>query len=295
MKELQSNIFDCALILEGGGMRASYTAALINKLLEEDVYFDHVYGVSAGSSNAVNYLSRDPYRVFESFTTIVQDPEFGGARFFLERKGIFNAQHIYMEMARPEGTLPFDYDTFMANPATCSLCAIERDTGKTRVFTKEKDMTTLEGLMRSVRASSTLPIVMPPIEMDGKILYDGGLGEGNGIMLPQAMRDGFDKFLVVRTRPKGFRKPDSPGKAIIAYYSRYPSMQRALLNWGPGYNEMCDLCEQLEEEGRAYVFYAENQLCENSTTDLNTLVDNYQNGVAQADRDWPAIKSFLGL
>lgn len=294
MKELSSNIFDCALIFEGGGMRASYTAAIVNKLLEEGIYFDHVYGVSAGASNTVNYLSRDLYRTFESFTTFALDPKFGGVRSFLEGNGTFNAQYIYMESAREGGALPFDMETYLANPATCTICAIERDTGKTRLFTKDQ-MIQMEDLMKGVRASSTLPLVMPPIQVDGQVLYDGGLAEGNGLMIPQAMADGFKKFFIVRTRPKGFRKPEHPGKAILAFFARYPYMHQALLDWGPGYNAMCDLAEQLEEEGRALVVYAENQLCENYTKDITTLLDNYELGAKQADRDFPKWKEFLGL
>ena len=293
--QLSSNIFDCALIFEGGGMRASYSAAVVNKLLEQGVYFDHVYGVSAGASNTVNYLSRDLYRAFESFTTFVLDPDFGGALSFIKRQGVFNAQHIYMEAGLQDGTLPFDYETFSANPATCTICALERDTGKPRNFTKERDMASLEGLMQCVRASSTLPVAMPPIQVDGRVLYDGGLGEGNGLMIPQAARDGFSKYFIVRTRPKGFRKPLVPNKAVLAFYARYPHMHQALLDWGPGYNAMCDLAERLEEEGRAYVVYAEDQLCENSTTDLDMLLENYERGVRQADRDFPKWQEFLGL
>lgn len=294
MSKLASNIFDCALIFEGGGMRASYSSAVVNKLLAEGVYFDHVYGVSAGASNTVNYLSRDAMRTFESFTTFVEDPDFGGMRSFLAHKGVFNAQHIYQEAGLAGGWLPFDFETFQANPATCTICAIDRDTGKTLTFTKE-DMPQMADLMVRVRASSTLPIAMPPIEIDGSVCYDGGLGEGNGLMLPQAVHDGFAKFFVVRTRPKGFRKPEVPNAALIRYFWRYPAMQNALLEWGPGYNAMCDLLEELEEQGRAFVVYAEDQLCENSTKDLSLLMQNYELGEKQAERDWPKWKAFLGL
>ncbi len=59
---MQNNIFDTALIFEGGGMRASYTAGVVNTLLENELYFDFVAGISAGASHSVNYLSRDPIK-----------------------------------------------------------------------------------------------------------------------------------------------------------------------------------------------------------------------------------------
>ena len=75
MEQLKNNVFDTALIFEGGGMRASYTAAVANILLENEIYFDNVYGLSAGSSNTVNYISRDIDRTKRSFVDLVDDPE----------------------------------------------------------------------------------------------------------------------------------------------------------------------------------------------------------------------------
>ena len=290
----ESNIFDCALVFEGGGMRASYTSAVANMLVENGIFFDHVYGVSAGSSNTVNYLSRDTNRTYVSFTEFVNDPQFGSVGSFLRHKGIFNARHIYQEAGKPGAFLPFDFDTFSANPATCTIAAFERDTGRTRHWTKD-DMGTLDDLMVRVRASSTLPIAMPPVRIDGQVYYDGGLAEGNGILVEKALMDGHERVFVVRTRPKGYRKPVHPGNALLRFFWRRPHMRQALLDWGPGYNRVCDLCEQLESEGRALVVYAEDQLCENNTTDLELLKRNYEAGWQQAQRDLPSWIEFLGL
>lgn len=294
MEGLESNIFDTALIFEGGGMRESYTAAIANALLEEGVYFDHVYGVSAGSSNAVNYVSRDRKRVRESFTSIVEDPQFGDVHTFLRHEGAFNAQRIYMEMGKPDGKLPFDMGTYLSNPANVTISAFERDTGRSLFWTKN-DTGTLDALMRRVRASSTLPVVMPPIEIEGRYCYDGGLAEGNGLLVPRARRDGFERFFIVRTRPKSFRKPEKPSRALNAFFWRRPAMRRALAAWGSGYNAMCDATDRLVAEGRAYVVYAEDMTAENSTKDQNILEKNYAMGTAQAHRDISEWKRFLGL
>ena len=104
------------LVLEGGGMRASYTAAVANILLENEIYFDNVYGLSAGSSNTVNYISRDIDRTKRSFVDLVDDPEFGGVDTLIKGKGFFSAEHIYQKAGLPGGYLPFDWDTFVANP-----------------------------------------------------------------------------------------------------------------------------------------------------------------------------------
>lgn len=296
-EQLTSNVFDTALIFEGGGMRASYTSALVNVLLENGIFFDNVYGLSAGSSNAVNYLSRDIGRTKQSFVDFVTDPEFGGIDTMLRHKGFFSAKHIYEEAGLDGGFLPFDFASFRANPAKVTIESFDRDTGRSVYWTKD-DMPTIADLMVRVRASSSLPIVMPPPKIDGAYYYDGGLGEGSGFLLPRAQRDGFSRFLIVRTRPKGYRKTPPIGlgdRLTHAMLWGRPHVVDALENRWWKYNQMCDEIEQLEVDGDAYVFYAQDMAVSSSETSLDKLQASYDAGYAQAMDELPAIREFLGL
>ena len=49
-----------SLILEGGGNRGVFTAGALDFLMEKDVKFPYVVGVSAGSCNALDYFSHQP-------------------------------------------------------------------------------------------------------------------------------------------------------------------------------------------------------------------------------------------
>ena len=42
------------LVVEGGGMKCAYSAAILDKFLDDSVSFDYVCGVSAGSANAAS-------------------------------------------------------------------------------------------------------------------------------------------------------------------------------------------------------------------------------------------------
>ena len=57
-KEMQK----AALILEGGAKRGVFTSGVLDYLMEQEYYIPHVIGVSAGSCNAVDYVSRQPGR-----------------------------------------------------------------------------------------------------------------------------------------------------------------------------------------------------------------------------------------
>lgn len=297
MEKLESNVFDTALIFEGGGMRASYTSAVVVTLLQNGIYFDDVYGLSAGASNTVNYLSRDIWRSRASFVDIVDDPKFGGAGTMLAGKGWFSAEYIYQETGKPDGTLPFDVDTFNANPAKATIESFQRDTGKTVYWTKD-DMSTLEDIMLRVRASSTLPFVMPSPEVDGVRYYDGGMGEGAGFLLPKAQRDGFKRFFIVRTRPRAYRKDESrnmQSRLLDVWFRKYPKLVEALDTRAVRYNRLADEIERLEADGSAYVFYAEGMAVESGERDRKKLEENYACGYAQAQEELPAMKRFLGM
>ncbi|HAZ05045.1 MAG TPA: patatin family protein, partial [Acetobacterium sp.] len=76
-------------------------------------------------------------------------------------------------------------------------------------------------------------------DYDGRSFVDGGLG--GGIALDIAKQDGYQKFFVVLTREKGYRKSPLKFKhAIRAYYRNYPKVAQAMLNRHVIYNKTLD-------------------------------------------------------
>lgn len=295
MAELQNNVLDCALVFEGGGYRAAYTAGIANALLEERIHFDFVCGISAGASHTIDYVSRDQDRVHRSFLGMHGGSDVpGGVASVLRGKRLYNADYLY-EGCVEDGFLPFDWETFVANPARVAISAFERDTGRTRVFTKE-DMPTWEAMMARVRASSTLPVMMKPEPVDGVTYLDGGLGEGAGMPLFMAERAGYEKFFVVATRPVGYRK-DPPGpkeEKLVARLGRnYPYLRDALLTRWERYDAALDHLHELELAGRCFVVRPDMMPVSSTTMDETALRTAYGLGHTQALRDMPTYKRFL--
>lgn len=275
-------------------MRASYTVGALNTLLENGIHFNNVYGVSAGASNAVNYVSLDRERSWKTFTRLADHPEFGDLGTFLRHKGFFNSQFIYREAGLPEGAFPFDMESFLANHAKVTIEGFDRDTGETLYWTKN-DLSTLEDLMIRVQASSSLPLVMVPTKVGDRWCYDGGLGEGAGLMIAKAQADGFKRFFVVCTRPRGYRKKETSSSLVNALFWRRPHVQHALATRPRRYNQELDKLDKLEAEGNAYVFFSEKQSCESGENNSKKLMQNYQNGYEQAQRELDAWAEFLGI
>ncbi|MDO5117473.1 MAG: patatin family protein [Eggerthellaceae bacterium] len=289
--ELTSNVFNTALLFEGGSMRAAYTCAVAAELLDRGVYFDNVYGVSAGSSNTVNYVSRDVDRTIASFTSFVQMDHIGDWKTFVMHKGLWNAPYIYQEAGKPDGVMPFDFETFARNPAKATIVAFERDTGRD-LFFRKNEMTSLDNLMVRVRASSTIPVFMPPPKINGNYCYDGGFAVGGGLPIKQIQADGFERIFVVRTRKRGYRKTGGNHWAKKFFWKR-PYMRDAVLTRNLRYNEACDLLDRWEEEGKAYVFYCDDLTLTGSERDYDELCRNYESGRAQIKREWGQLMDFL--
>ncbi|WP_302849027.1 patatin-like phospholipase family protein [Serinicoccus kebangsaanensis] len=291
----RSLVRDTALVFEGGGMRASYTSGMVVALLEAGIHLPWVGGISAGASNTCNYVSLDPWRARHSFTDFASDPRFGNWRSFARGQGWFNAQYIYEETSLPDQALPFDWDTFVASPAQVRIGAFDAAAGEP-VYWGREDLATLRDLMVRVRASSTMPVVMPPVTIDGRVYVDGALGPSAGIPVDAARRDGFDRFLVVLTQERGYRKAPQRGLGYLRrHFRRFPAVVDALAARSARYNAAREELWALQESGQAYLFVPERMPVGNGERDIAKLRASHEAGLAQARREIPAIRDFLGL
>ena len=290
-----TRISDTALIFEGGGMRASLTSAMVVTLLKAGLSFDWVAGISAGASNTVNYLSGDVWRARRSFVEFAADEQFGGFRYFARGQGMFNAEYIYQQAGGPNEALPFDWDSYEASTGDMRIIGFDAESGEDVVWSK-KDTPHIDDLMVRVRASSTMPGLMPPVHLDGHVYVDGAMGEDGGIALSQAQREGFEKFVIVLTQERDYKKEPQKFSAVYrGIFRKYPVLADALLTRWKRYNETRERIFELEAEGKAHVFVPDRMPVDNSTRDLSRLAAAHRMGLSQARHELPALREFLEL
>lgn len=293
--ELASNVTDTALIFEGGAMRASYTAAVVAELVRARIFVDWVAGISAGATNLANYLSRDPLRARRSFVEFAADPRFGDLRTWRAGQGLFNSHYIYQQTSGPGQALPLDWQTFQANPARLAIGAFRADDAQ-MVYFQRDDVATLQDLLIRVQASSTMPLVMPPVSIDGHTFVDGALGPSGGIALEAAKAAGFSRFLVILTRPRGYLKKPSLALALAPFYFRqFPAIADALARRTRVYNQTRQELFDLESDGQAYLFMPTGFTVSTQERRLHRLRRSYDDGKAQFLAELPKIRDFLGL
>lgn len=291
--DIRTKIDDVALIFEGGGMRASYTAGFVAMLLEQRVDFMYVAGISAGSSHAVNYLSRDLPRSRQSYTDLPANPAFGDLGTWIRGEGFFNSDFIYDESSQADGQLPFDYRAFVDNEADCVIAAFKESDGSL-IHWHKKDYKVPQDLILSVRASSSVPFMMPETVIDGEVYWDGGLG--TPMPLDEAKRDGYEKFVFVLTRERGYRMPEpSPLWITHRILDRHPIIKDALLTRHLRYNAQRDEIERLEVSGHAYVFYPDRLDLTMVDRNPDKLLRQFALGHEQSYRELPQLAAFLGI
>lgn len=292
---MTNNVTDTALVFEGGGMRGSFSSGVLAALLEAGVHADWVGGISAGTTCLANYVSRDAPRAERSFVDFAGEPEFGDWRTWLRGKGVFNAEWIYEETALPHQVMPFDFDAFTANPARLAIGGYRCDDGAMQYWGRE-DVADLPSLMKRVRASSTMPLLMPLTTIDGVDYCDGALGPTGGFAHDAAKAAGFDRFLVVMTRERGYRKSKSKlSSAYRSLFRKYPAVADGLLARPRNYNAALDELLDLERDGRAFLVFPDEMPIKNSERDLGRLRSVFTAGRSQGRRQMPQIREFLGL
>ncbi|BDA63814.1 patatin-like phospholipase family protein [Actinomyces capricornis] len=284
---------DVALIFEGGGMRGAYTAALVRVMLEAGLSFPWVGGISAGCTHTCNFVSRDTWRTREAFVSLAADPRAGGWGSFLRGRGYFNSEYIYEHTSAPQEALPFDWPSFSSSASTVRIGALRCDTGRS-VYWGLEDMPAMGDLLVRARASSSMPVLMPMVRIDGVPYMDGALGPTGGFALDAARGAGYERFLVVMTRPRGYVKP--PVGRPAAYrrlFARYPALARGIIERPANYNRTVAELEALSRQGRAYLFRPERMSVANGELRYDRIVSAFEAGLAQAHRELPAIEDFL--
>lgn len=234
------------LVLEGGAMRGVYTAGVLDVLMENGIQVDGVVGVSAGAVFGCNYKSRQIGRAIRYNTKYCRDPRYGDFRSLVRSGDIYEEKFCYHEL--PDKLDPFDWDTYKNSPVEFYVTCTDVDTGRAvyhRCTGEREDL-------RWMQASASMPLVSRIVEIRGRKLLDGGVSDS--IPLNWFRSIGYEKNLVVLTRPRGYRKKPPRGMFFFKRKIRqYPALKAAMETRHIRYNQTLKQLPGLEKAGLALV------------------------------------------
>ena len=267
-----------ALVLEGGGMRGVFTSGVLDWMMDHNITFPYLVGVSAGSSNALSFAAHQRGRAKYTFADLQAERHYLGMRNLWRHHSILDMELLYREL--PETLWPYDYKAYCTNPMRVESVATDCFTGQA-VYLEEKESS--ERIIDIVRASSALPFACPIAQVDGHPMLDGGIADS--IPLQRAFDQGYEHAIVVLTRHRGYRKEEKPPYLPPFIYSRYPKLREALRTRGKRYNAQIAWIERLESEGRITVIRPDHPVdVARIETDMNKMNALYEHGFEVAER-----------
>lgn len=279
---------NAGLVLEGGAVRGVFTAGVLDYLMEQNMEFHYVIGVSAGSCNAVDYVSGQPGRTKDCF--IPEDK----ANRYLSAMNIFRGKHLYdmdkVFIEFPEEIYPFDFNNFFASPITCEIVTTNCVTGQAEYMQSKQERATL---MNICRASSSMPLVSSMVKLNGIPYLDGGLSDS--IPLKRSIEMGNEKNVVILTRNAKYRKKPSAKTKILYkhYYREYPELMKTILNRANMYNKQLDFVEKLESQGKIFVIRPEVKVISRVENHSEKLTAFYQHGYDSMKKQMQRLEKYL--
>lgn len=237
------------LVLEGGGMRVAYTAGVLDAFLDEGIDFRYVIGVSAGATAGADYVAGQRERNYRVFVEFVADKRYAGFANLLRERSWFGMRFLFETL--PDELAPFDYEAFQRSASDLVVAVTDCASGRPEYYC-HRGYGPRWFLCTVARASSSLPVLSPPVKIEGRRYLDGGVSDP--IPIERSIADGNRRNVAVLTRNEGYRQEaQSLGLLSRLALVRYPGIRRALRERHVRYNASLDRLASLEQAGDAFV------------------------------------------
>ena len=275
-----------ALVLEGGGLRGMFTSGVVDCFLDNNLEFDYICGVSAGSCNTFSYISKS--RGFFKrciFDNTDKKNSFYGIAQMRESHKYVNLDKVFYEYTDQFG---YNYEGLKENKADFEFVATNIETGEAEYLHSDN----IDEIKKMGVASCSLPILTEPVSLNGKLYLDGGMSDS--VPVQHALDKGYDKVVVVCTRKKGsYSKVKDYEKPIYnRLYKKYPNFLKTVADRTRVYKEQIELCESLEEQGKVILIRPTLKEVKRLESDFDELSLSYYHGYTKAKEYIEQIKNW---
>lgn len=274
------------LVLEGGAMRGMFTAGVLDVFLDEQLEFDGAVTVSAGALFGVNLPSKQRGRVLRYNKKYMNDKRFLSLKSWFTTGNLINRDFAFYEL--PTIHDPFDQATFAQSQMDFWVTLTNVETGEPEYFKVQDVFKEME----LFRATSAMPFVSQFVEINGKKYLDGGIADS--IPLQKCLDLGYDKIVLVLTRPLEYRKKPSSMALFKWVYRGYPHLIERWQQRYQDYNQTVERIIQLNQAQQIFVIRPSQTVpLSRLEKDPHKLQQMYDLGVADAQRSIAALREYL--
>ena len=274
------------LVLEGGAMRGMYTAGVLDVFLDNNVKVDGILGVSAGVLFGVNYLSKQRGRAIRYNKRFANDKRYMGIKSLIKTGNIINKDFAYYEV--PFTLDVFDEETYEKSNTDFYATLTNVETGKSEYIKIDNVFEQMEVL----RATSAMPFVSKIVELENGKYLDGGIS--NSIPIEKCKELGYDRIVVVLTRPIEYRKKKSNTKMARLKYSKYPNLINCINNRYKNYNDTVEKIIDMENRKEIFVIRPSRTIpIKRIERDCDKLQEMYDLGIEDCKNRMKDLKEYL--
>lgn len=274
------------LVLEGGAMRGMYTAGVLDIFLDEKIKVDGIIGVSAGVLFGVNYLSNQRGRVIRYNKKYSKDKRYMGINSLLRTGNIINKDFAYYEV--PTKLDVFDQETYSKSKVPFYATVTNVETGEAE-YIKVKDVFRQ---MEILRATSAMPFVSRVVEIDDKKYLDGAIADS--IPIDKMKSLGYDKIIVVLTKPRGYKKKKRGNGLIKFGYRKYPKFAKKMQDRYKNYNEIIEKIDKMEKNNEIFVIRPSREVkMSRVEKDPNKLQEMYDLGIEDCKNILEKLRNYI--
>ena len=275
------------LLLEGGAMRGMYTCGVLDVLLDEKIKVDCIMGVSAGALFGVNFKSRQRGRGIRFNLKYIKDKRYMGLYPLITTGNIVNQEFCFNDI--PNILDDFNYASFKRTKEDFYAVVTNMYTGKAEY----KKIDELKGEnVEYLRASGSMPFVSKPVEVNGQKYLDGGIADS--IPIDKMVKIGYDKIIVVLTRPVGYRKRRANTSLAKVVYKDYPKLIDAMAKRYGVYNKSVDEVELLSKTRDVFLIRpSKHTKIKRIEKNEKVLKEMYELGVNDTKEKLTELKEYL--
>jgi len=271
----------------GGGYRGVYACGVLDYCLDHRIAFDAGIGVSAGSANLSSYCSGQRGRNRRFYTEYGLRRQYAGMGNWLTKRSFIDLDYVYSTLSNSGGEDPLDYEAIVRNPMTYSVVATEALTGKPRYFDKSDLRQDDYGIMK---ASSAIPFVCRPYEVNGALYYDGALSDP--VPIQHAFDLGCERVVLILTLPRDtVRTPAKDQKVASRIQRKYPLAAEGLRRRAETYNRGVERAKAYEAQGKLLIVAPENTFgVQTLCRDADAMNRLYESGYRDGERILPFLQ-----
>jgi NTE family protein len=208
-------------VLGGGGSLGASQVGMLQALAEHRIVADVVVGSSVGSLNGA-IVAIDPAgaasRLSHAWAGMTREVVFPGGLLAQARTLQRTRTHLF-----PSSGLAAVITGFLGAATSFAELAVPFGAVTTDIATAQPYMITSGPLLPALLASAAIPAIYPPVDHDGRLLYDGGVVAN--VPMRQALAMGARSLVVLDCTFPGHLPPVPETAADAVFYTVFVTMR----------------------------------------------------------------------